>query len=213
MGGWFTRACHHAISVYMVALKHHQSSTIEDIMALPEDTKAELIDGEIFIQDAALAGHSYVGTLLASDLVVYFKGKKKKAPAGEDSDSWRIISEAWTQYDDFNVFIHDIAGFSRKDLPQLPTQGPITVKPLWVCEILSPSNWRNDTQRKRVILEKYRVPYYWLVDPDRKAIQVFEMLGNADKYQFAYAVEAVDGVVKLPPFTDLELDLREVFEL
>ncbi len=194
----------------MVSLKHTES-TIEDLIDLPEDTKAELIDGEIYMMAPALARHSLVGTALTSELSTYFKEKRKKGPQGGDGDSWLIISEAWVYYDRHNSFVHDIAGFLERDLPELPTKGPIEARPSWVCEILSPSNWRNDTQKKRVILEEHQVPYYWLVDPERKTIQVFELLGNTKRYEFVYSVEKTDGLVKLPPFTDLELDLTEVF--
>lgn len=194
----------------MVRLKQTES-TIEDLMALPQGSRAELIDGVIYMMSPALARHSLVTGVLTSNLSVYFKEKRKKDPNNGDNDSWLIIPEAWIYYDHHNSFVHDIAGYPEKELPQLPSFGPIKVRPAWVCEVLSPSNWSNDTRRKRLILQEHRVPYYWLVDPDRKTIQVFEMYANADKYQFTHSVEYSDGVVRLAPFLDLELDLMEIF--
>ena len=194
----------------MVSLKH-APSTIDDLMALSDDMKAELVDGVIYAMAPALARHSLVGTEIASELSAYFKAMRKKGSSGGSGDALVIISEAWTYYDEHNSFVHDIAGYLESDLPELPKLGPILATPKWVCEILSPSNWANDTRRKKVILEEHRVPYYWLVDPERKTIQVFELPENATKYQFTHSVEKGDGEVRLPPFLDLELDLMEIF--
>lgn len=184
-------------------------STVENLMTMPDDMRAELINGVIYMMAAASAKHSMVSTKLTVEIGSYFKGKKEKGP--DDTDSWRIISEAWTIYDRHNLFIHDVAAFSRRDLPQLPESGAIEVRPVWVCEVLSPSNWANDTQRKRVVLEKYRVPFYWLVDPIRKNIQIYELTENSKHYQIIRSVEDADGIVNLPPFNDLGLDLMEIF--
>ena len=195
----------------MVSLKHAES-TIDDLMALPEDTRAELIDGVIYMMAPALARHSLINGVLNFKISAYLDQKQKKGSDGGESDSWLIIPEAWVFYDRHNSFVHDIAGYLEKDLPSFPESGPITVRPTWVCETISPSNWSNDTQRKRVILEEHKVPCYWLVDPERKSIQVFEMAETDTRYQFAYSVGVEDGVVKLPPFLELELDLKELFK-
>ena len=183
-------------------------NTLEDLMALPEDDKAELINGVIYMMAPATAKHSVLCGLLTTKIATYFEGKNR---GPKEPNGWRIIPEAWTDYGQYDSFVHDIAAFSRKDLPTLPDRGPIMAKPMWVCEILSPSNWSNDTQRKRVVLEKHQVPYYWLLDPIRKTIQVFELHEKNENYQIVYAADDSDGVVKLPPFNDLELDLFALF--
>lgn len=193
----------------MHQLKDPQA-TVEDLMALPEDTKAELIDGVIYAMAPALAKHSFAASQLFAKLTGHLEDKKRKGPT--DTDSWVLLTEAWTDYGEHNSFVHDIAAFSRKDLPELPEKGPIMARPAWVCEVLSPSNWMNDTQRKRVVLEKFGVPYYWLVDPMQKNIQVFELKNKGEHYQIIQVVENVEGIVRLPPFEDLELDLMRIFD-
>lgn len=185
-------------------------STLEDLMAIPGDAKAELIDGEIHMMAPAAARHSDVSGNLAFALKTYFKDKKKSGSG--DVDLWRIIPEAWTLYDQYDSFVHDVAAFSRKELPQLPDLGPIHVLPKWVCEILSPSNRSNDTQYKKSVLEKYRVPHYWLIDPRRETLEVFELQTGKSNYQLVHSVKKEDGIVKLRPFQNLELDLAEIFD-
>jgi Uma2 family endonuclease len=183
--------------------------TIEDLMALPEDKKAELINGVIYMMAPASLEHSRTSGALTTRLTDFVE-QRQKGP--NDPDSWVIVPEAWTYYDKHNSFVHNLAAFLLKDLSQTTDREAIKACPLWVCEILSPSNWINDTQHKRVVLEKYRIPFYWLVDPIRKAIQVFELKDNNEHYQILQVVQLDDGVVKLPPFNDLELDLSKVFK-
>ena len=192
---------------------HHAKGPInnfERIMALPEDEKAELVNGVIIYSMApASIEHSRTCGALTTKITAYAESKEK---GPDDPDSWVVVPEAWTYYDHNNVFVHDIAAYLQKELPATSERGPIKTRPVWVCEVLLPSNWINDTEYKRVILEKYLVPFYWLVDPIRKAIQVFELKKHDVHYQIVKVVYDGDGVVKLPPFHDLELDLRRVFK-
>ncbi|MEI6806884.1 MAG: Uma2 family endonuclease [Myxococcaceae bacterium] len=182
-------------------------STLEDLENLPEDVRAELVNGEIVMMATSTA-HSLTCSALTSEIRSHVKGKTDRL----DKDGWVIIAEAWVYYDNHNAFVHDLAGFSRKNLLNASKRGPLKAKPTWVCEVISPSNWSNDTHRKRIILEQHQVPYYWIVDPDRKTIQVFELKDNNEHYQIIYAADIGDGIVKLPPFESLELDLRELFD-
>ncbi|MEI6790500.1 MAG: Uma2 family endonuclease [Myxococcaceae bacterium] len=182
-------------------------STLKDLENLPDDVRAELIDGDIIMM-AASTMHSLTCSALTSEIRSHVKGRTDRL----DKDGWIIIAEAWVYYDDHNSFVHDLAGFFRKDLSSSSDRGPLRAKPTWVCEVMSPSNWSNDTQRKRIILEQHQIPYYWIVDPYRKTIQVFELKDKNEHYQIIYAADIGDGIVKLPPFESLELDLNELFE-
>ena len=181
-------------------------STIEDFENLPEDVRAELIHGEIVMMSTSTK-HSATCTALTLIIGTHVKNQK----GYKDEDGWIIIAEAWVNYDKHNSFVHDLAGFYRKDLTSKSNRGGLKVKPAWVCEVMSPSNWSNNTQRKRVILEQHQVPFYWIVDPQRKTLQVFELKDKNEHYQIIYAADIGDGRVKLPPFQDLEIDLAELF--
>lgn len=47
--------------------------------------------------------------------------------------------------------------------------------PLLVIEVLSPSNRRHDTERKRAIYQELGVPAYWLVEPLEPSVTVLEL--------------------------------------
>lgn len=179
---------------------------LEDLENLSDDVRAELVNGEIVMM-AASTTHSLVCSALMLKIGNYLQAKRDR----QDKEDWVIIVEAWVTYDKHNSFVHDLAGFWRRDLKNRSDKGALMAKPVWVCEVISPFNWSNDTQRKRVILEQARVPYYWIVDPDRKTVQVFELKGENEHYQIVYAAGIGDGRVRLSPFEDLEIDLAELF--
>jgi Uma2 family endonuclease len=183
-------------------------STIEDLEALPDNVRAELINGEIVMMSAVMT-HSLVCATLTREIGSYAKTRSNRG----DEDGWIIVNEAWVNYDRHNSFVHDLAGFYRRDILNRPKKGAMIAKPFWACEVMSPSNWRDDIQRKRVILEQHQVPYYWVIDPDKKAIQVFELKHSGEHYQILYAAGVGEGRVKLPPFADFELDLSELFDI
>jgi len=189
------------------AAKQNKKKTIEDLTALPEGTRSELVDGEIYMMAPAQAKHSEIQSYLSQKL----RTKYPKDNFSNGDDGWWIISEIWTHYEQHESYVHDLAGFKCSKLKSLPEKGPIKVKPEWVCEILSPSNWQNDTHRKRCTLEAHKVPYYWIIDPERKSIQVFHLPPKSSHYQILSYLSSDDGKIKIDPFPDLELDLAELF--
>ncbi len=55
----------------------------------------------------------------------------------------------------------------------MPRKFPVDVRLDWVCETLS-SNASNNRIKKKALLHEDEVPYYWIVDPDEKSINVLE---------------------------------------
>ena len=182
-----------------------EKKTIEDLMALPEDTRAELIDGEIVMMAPASRDHSAVQFAISRLATRY--SDTYKSDSGDDC--WVFAVEAWTKYDKNNVFVHDLAAFKKSNYDHGKT-GPIAARPEWVCEVLSPANWIKDTQHLRVMLASFGVPYYWTVDPLRKEIVSYGLKNMANEYSILESVP--DGeIVNLEPFSGLVIDTREVF--
>ena len=179
--------------------------TIEDLDKISGSDRAELIAGEIFMMSPASPTHSLVQSSL---LRLLAKDKDPREHPNDPNRFW-LIAEAWTMYDRYNAFLHDISGFYAKDLEKIPSKGPIKTRPFWVCEIMSPGNWSRDIQVKRVALENFKVPYYWIIDPERHSIQVLELKENAEHYQVLSYVDK--ELVKLPPFQHIDLNLAHVF--
>ena len=72
-------------------------------------------------------------------------------------------------------------------------EGPPTL----AVEIISPSTPRIDRVTKLQLYARYGVPFYWIVDPDARAIEVYELAEGAYRL---IASATGDAPVSLPPF-------------
>lgn len=69
-------------------------------------------------------------------------------------------------------------------------------------EILSPTTTLVDRSTKRQLYARYGVPFYWIVDPEARAVEAYALAGQG----YELAVRATGGgPVSLPPFSDLAL--------
>jgi Uma2 family endonuclease len=74
--------------------------------------------------------------------------------------------------------------------------------PTLVVEILSPSTTLIDRSTKRQLYRRYGVPYYWIVDPEARAIEACGL--SEGEYQLITRAAGQEAV-SLPPFPDLAL--------
>ena len=79
-----------------------------------------------------------------------------------------------------------------------------------VIEILSPATAERDRTYKKTLDARYGVQEYWIVDPEKKTIEVltlskagFESLGIYDK----------TDILKSPIFPGLAIKLSEIFRI
>ena len=142
----------------MPALKENKKYTIEDIMALPENEHAELIDGQIYYQAAPSRKHH--------DYIKRNGGQCKVYHA-----PFAVLLN-----DDDSVYIEpDISVIcDRNKLSDRGCEGA----PDWIIEIVSPGSRRMDYMIK---LFKYRtagVREYWIVDYAKDMVMVYNFEQN-----------------------------------
>ena len=101
------------------------------------------------------------------------------------------------------VYRHDLVAYRRERLEVAPSEVPIHLRPDWACEILSPSTASRDLVVKWRTLHLHGVPHYWVVDPERGSITVYEHAPN--EYVKAAAGRLGDRAV-LPPFGEIDID-------
>jgi len=77
-----------------------------------------------------------------------------------------------------------------------------------VIEILSPGTRRRDLNAKRTLYARYRVPEYWVVDPDSRSVAVLTLAGG----QYQELSREADGTIRSVVLPDLSLTLAEVFK-
>ncbi|QWR78515.1 Uma2 family endonuclease [Candidatus Magnetomonas plexicatena] len=98
--------------------------------------------------------------------------------------------------------------FIRKDNLSI-AQDWIRGVPDMVCEIISQSSYEMDTEVKKAIYEKYKVPEYWIVMPEPQTIEILTIVGS--KYKL-HSVAAFEGVVTSKVIEGLTVSISDIFE-
>jgi Uma2 family endonuclease len=96
----------------------------------------------------------------------------------------------------------------RDRVPVMPRERPVTVRPDWLCEIVSESNRATDTIKKLRRYQQAGVPHYWILDQSARALTVYRH--HADGYVIVLAAE-VGERVRAEPFDAIELDVAALF--
>lgn len=179
-------------------------STYEDLLALPEGAKAELIQGAIVSMPAPLPRHARAQRALGS-LVggPYDDDEGRGGPGG-----WWILLEVDVRFAAHDVLRPDVAGWRRERLPDPWDQRPIDTRPDWVCEILSPTNAAHDRVTKRHVYAAHGVPFYWIVDPDARTL---EALALRDGTWVDAGTFDETATARIPPFGEIELEVGRLF--
>lgn len=148
----------------MDALRKEDIYTIEDIYALPDGERAELIDGKIYYMAPPNTKHQR----LVSDLHYQIKDFIKRNNG--ECEVFPAPFAVFLNGDDINYVEPDISVICDKD--KITDKG-CHGAPDWVIEIVSPGNKPMDYFTK---LFKYRaagVREYWIVDPSKERITVY----------------------------------------
>jgi Uma2 family endonuclease len=175
-------------------MEAHKLKTIEDLLLSPEE-RVELIGGEIMRRPMARIRHGVAQTNTSAEL----------RPFGRDSGpgGWWFATEVSVAYGPHECPSHDIAGWRRERLPQLP-DGIIELPPDWVCEIVSPGHERKDTLHLPLLLERHQVPWYWLIWPEDRVLIAHQLDGG---HYRVIATLKDQPRARIPPFDAIELDL------
>lgn len=169
--------------------------TIEDIYALPEGERAELIDGQIYYMSPPNTKHQRISTRLVSAIDRYIGGHKGKC---------EVFAAPFAVYLDekTNTYVEpDVSVICDPD--KLDDRG-CKGAPDWIIEIVSPGSRRMDYYTK---LFKYRtagVREYWIVDPMKNQIMVYDF-ENEDTEQYTF-----QDSIKVGIYEDLRIDLAEM---
>ncbi|MFN0176655.1 MAG: Uma2 family endonuclease [Saprospiraceae bacterium] len=125
----------------------------------------ELINNQVIMPPSPEFSHQEVSISLASRMFFHV----------ENNDLGVLLAAPMdVQFDDGNVFQPDIIFISKDRLSELLSDGKkIKGAPDLVVEILS-SNKKSDLEEKMYIYELYDVREYWVVDPKKKFVEIFE---------------------------------------
>jgi Uma2 family endonuclease len=174
-----------------------QRATYANLDALPEGTKAHLIDGVLFVPPRPSIAHQTAETALGSELEPPFR-RGRGGPGG-----WIILVEPEIRIAGQAV-APDLAGWRRERMPEAPRAAYATVAPDWICEVLSPSTVAHDRGRKLDLYAAWSVSHAWLIDPDAFTLEAYRLESGR---WVRLGVWSDTDRVHLEPFDAIELDL------
>lgn len=168
----------------MMPLPQENSYTIKDIYALPEGTRAELIDGKIYYMAPPSRRHQRIVFAVSRMVADYIDSKDGKCQV------YIAPFAVFLNEDDANYVEPDICVIC--DPEKLDEKG-CHGAPDFVVEVVSSgSNGRRmDYIIKLFKYQKAGVREYWIVDPIDQTVTLYDLVNNdIGKYTFADEVEA-----------------------
>ena len=173
-------------------LEHY---TIDDIYNLPEGQRAELIDGELYMMATPGRVHQKFVMALSNSIFNYIQDKNG------DCEVYPAPFAVFLNTDDKIYLEPDISVICDKN--KLTDEG-CKGAPDWIIEIVSPASRAMDYNKK---LFKYRtvgVREYWIVDPRKRQIIVYNFEEDTyEEYSFS-------DVVKAGIFEDFKIDFSGI---
>lgn len=151
--------------------------TIEDIYALPDGQRAELIDGDMYMMSPPGLTHQRIVSQLVKKI-------------GNHIDSQHGECEVFPA--PFAVFLNeDSHTYVEPDLSIICDKSKLDDRgcngaPDWVIEVVSPSSQRMDCLVKLIKYRDAGVREYWIVNPIRKLVQAYFFDGNDDFQEFSF---------------------------
>ena len=169
--------------------------TEDDYYNLPEDVRAELIDGQFYNMSAPNRIHQTILMELSGTIREYIKSKSGSCRVYPAPFAVKLFKKKET------IVEPDISVVCDKD--KLTDRG-CTGAPDWIIEIVSPSNPGYDYIHKLNLYADAGVREYWIVDVEKDRITVYDFQRDTvEEYTFSDKVRA--GI-----FDDFEIDFSEI---
>ena len=176
------------------AMKLEKMYTIEDIYALPEGQRAELIDGQIYYMASPGRTHQKLLMILSNAIFRYIQDKDG------DCEVYPAPFAVFLNEDDKTYFEPDISVICDKD--KLTEEG-CKGAPDWIIEIASPTSRSMDYGKKLFKYYNARVREYWIVDYVKNQILVYNFEHDTlEEFTFSDKVKA--GI-----YEDFEIDFSK----
>lgn len=178
-------------------IKHLTYDDLESIPQEREGDRHEIIDGELIVTPAPIPDHQDS----SANIFVPMRGHVVERRLGKV-----YYSPIDIRFTPDNVLNPDIV-FVAHDRLHIIGPKAIDGPPDLVVEILSPGTRRRDLTVKRDHYARFGVREYWIVDLDRRTVQVLELVGDA--YRLVPLLQG--GVIQSRVLPELRLTLQMVF--
>ncbi len=170
----------------MDALRKEKEYTVEDIYALPDGERAELIDGRIYYMAPPSTNHQRLVHFFDREIGNYIQAQNGECEVFPVP---------------FAVFLNENGkNYVEPDISVICDKNKLTEKgcngaPDWVVEVVSPGSKAMDYYHK---LLKYRaagVREYWVADSERKVVTVYNFERDMME-EYAFTQQIPVGIYK-----------------
>ncbi len=171
--------------------------TYDDLLNWEDDKfRHELIEGEHFMTPSPNLYHQKISIKLARYVSIY----------AEEKDLGEVFTAPTdVVLSDVEVLVPDLLFVSNKKRHILK-ENYIHGAPDLIVEILSPSSVHYDKVVKFKRYAYYGVLEYWLVDPEKHVVEVYDL-----EQQKLIKVFSTDAVMNTRTFPDIHLPLEKIF--
>ena len=151
-------------------LPREQVYTTDDIYALPDGERAELIDGQIYMMGTPSRIHQKLVGQLSRIIGNYIESNHGSC------EIYPAPFAVFIKKDDKNYVEPDISVICDKN--KLSDRG-CEGAPDFIIEIVSPSSRRMDYYKKCALYAESGVREYWIVDPEKQRTMIYRYEGDA----------------------------------
>lgn len=172
--------------------------TEADYYNMPDDVRAELIDGEIIIMESPRATHQALLAELVYYIKEYIRKNKGNCKVLPDFDTKLSTADATIVRPDISVICD----------PDKITERRCEGAPDWIIEIVSPGNPRHDYLKKLELYQRVGVREYWIADPMKRAVIVYHLEDSA----FDMTAYTFHDKIRVGIYDDFVIDFSAVDE-
>lgn len=178
-----------------MALPQEKLYTIEDIYDLPEGTRAELIDGQIYYMAPPSRKHQRIILSLSRIIADYIDSKKGNCEVN--------ISPFAVHLDENNSTYVEPDITIVCDKSKLNDEG-CNGAPDWIIEVVSPGSIPMDYYTKLFKYRASKVREYWIVDQSKDMITVYNFSNDTmERYCFS-------DTIKVGIYDDFSIDFSQL---
>lgn len=169
--------------------------TEDDYYNLPNNTRAELINGKFYDMAAPSRLHQEIINFLITEINIFIRSKKGTCKVYPAPFAVKLFKNKET------IVEPDISVICNSD--KLTDKG-CSGTPDWIVEVISPSNSAHDYVRKLNLYASAGVREYWIIDPLCREVSVYLF----EKSPFPVS-HTFDDKVPVGIYDDFRIDFQE----
>ncbi len=170
-------------------------------LAKPDFDLTQIINGDPVMAPSPFGYHQSILGKLYFLLNLYLEKNKQGEVLLSPLDV--ILEEG------LNVVQPDLIYIKKENMSIFHKDGHIKGVPDLLIEIVSPGSVSRDTVEKFQIYEKYGVSEYWIVFPEQKVVEVFEL--KSGKYHLFCSTENTKGILSSKLLPEFQINIETLF--